>query len=283
MPRLQRRTFNDPVEIRRFPNGRLDLVTFDDVVVGKYQLQPGWKWSNDVKPIAGTTHCEHRHLGIVLSGQLHVVMDDGTTMDFVAGDVYEIPPGHDAWVVGDTPYQGVEFSGSRAFARTPYDLGGGVIATLLFTDIVGSTAKLAEVGDARWRALLIEHNAALRAELDRHRGRELKTTGDGFLAAFDSALRAVRCAKAMSEAARRIGLGIRAGCHTGEVEFSAGDVFGVAVHAAARVMALAGDSEVLVSWTTRDLLAGSNVRLESRGLHPLKGLDGERELFRVLD
>jgi class 3 adenylate cyclase len=209
-------------------------------------------------------------------------MNDGATLDFVPGDIYEIPPGHDAWVIGDEVYHGVEFTGARTFARSPFDLGGGVIATLMFTDIVGSTAKLAQIGDVRWRDLLIEHNSAMRTELDRHRGRELQTTGDGFLAAFDSASRAVRCAQAMVEAARRIGLQIRAGCHTGEVEIAQGDVFGVAVHAAARVMSLAGDSEVLVSWTTRDLLAGSNVRLESRGHHALKGLEGEREVFRVL-
>jgi class 3 adenylate cyclase len=130
--------------------------------------------------------------------------------------------------------------------------------------------------------MLNEHNAAMRTELDRHRGRELKFTGDGFLAAFDSALRAVRCAQAMVAAVKPIGLQIRAGCHTGEVEIAQGDVFGVAVHAAARVLSLAGDSEVLASWTTRDLLAGSNIRLESRGHHALKGLEGEREVFRVV-
>ena len=283
MPRLQRRNFTDSEEIRKFPNGELRLVTLDDTVFGNFLLQPGWKWSRDVKPIAGTKDCQHRHVGFVVSGQLHVVMNDGATMDFVAGDTYEIPPGHDAWVVGDTPYHGVEFSGARTFARSPFEIGGVVIATLLFTDIVGSTARLSQEGDTRWRAMLLEHNAAMRTELDRHRGRELKTTGDGFLAAFDSALRAVRCAQAMVAASRAGGLQIRAGCHTGEVELVQGDVFGVAVHAAARVLALAGDSEVLVSWTTRDLLAGSNVRLESRGHHALKGLEGEREMFRVLD
>jgi len=203
-------------------------------------------------------------------------------MDFVAGDIYEIPPGHDAWVVGNEPFHDIQFSGARTFAQSPFEQGEGVIATLMFTDIVGSTAKLAEIGDARWRALLTEHNGAVRTELDRHRGRELKTTGDGFIAAFDSPSRAVRCAQAMVEAAQRIGLQIRVGCHTGEVEFVHGDVFGVAVHAAARVLSVAGDSEVLVSWTTRDLLTGSNVRLESRGKHALKGLEGERELFRVV-
>ena len=281
MPRLQRRSFIDSEEVRRFPNGELRLVTFDDIVFGEFRFEPGWKWSNDVRPIAGTALCEHRHVGFVISGQLHVAMNDGATMDFVAGDIYEIPPGHDAWVVGDVPYLGVEFSGARTFARSPFDLGGGVIATLIFTDIVNSTAKLTQLGDVRWRAMLVEHNSAMRTELDRHRGREFKTTGDGFLAAFDSALRAVRCSQAMVQAARKVGLEIRVGCHTGEVEFVQGDVFGVAVHAAARILSLAGDNEVLVSGTTRDLLAGSNVRLESRGLHALKGLDGEREVFRI--
>lgn len=282
MPRLQRKSFMNSEEVRKFPNGELRLITFDDIVFGDFHMQPGWRWSNDVRPIAGTTHCEHRHIGFVVTGQLHVVMNDGASMDFVPGDIYEIPPGHDAWVVGDTPYHGVEISGARTFAQSPFDLGGGILATLLFTDIVGSTAKLAEVGDARWKAMLNDHNTAMRTEFDRHRGRELKTTGDGFLAAFDSALRTIKCAQAMVEAAKKIGLQIRVGCHTGEVEFKEGDVFGVAVHAAARILALAGDSQVLVSWTTRDLLAGSNVRLESHGHHTLKGLEGEREVFRVI-
>ena len=282
MPRLQRRRFVDSEEIRRFPNGELRVVTLDDIVFGEFVLQPGWRWSQDVRPIAGTAQCQHHHVGFVISGQLHAVMNDGATMDFVVGDAYEIPPGHDAWVVGDETYHGVEFSGARTFARSPFDLGGGVVATLLFTDIVGSTAKLAQVGDVQWRAMLIEHNSAMRTQLELHRGRELKTTGDGFLVAFDSALRAVRCAQSMVDVAHAVGLEIRAGCHTGEVEIDQGDVYGVAVHAAARVLSLAGDSEVVVSWTTRDLLAGSNISLESRGRHMLKGLDGEREVFRVM-
>ena len=113
---------------------------------------------------------------------------------------------------------GIEFSGSRTFAIPPDAIGGGIVATLLFTDIVGSTATLARVGDAAWREMLLAHNAAMRAELDRHRGRELKTTGDGFLAAFDSASRAVRCGQAMVAAARAGGVEVRVGCHTGEVE-----------------------------------------------------------------
>ena len=96
MPRLQRRRFIDSEEIRRFPHGEVRLVTIDDMVFGYFTLQPGWKWSQDVRPIAGTAQCEHRHVGYVIRGRLHVSMNDGSTMDFVAGDTYEIPPGHDA-------------------------------------------------------------------------------------------------------------------------------------------------------------------------------------------
>jgi len=282
MPRPQRRSFTEPEETRTFPHGTLRIVTLDEVVVGRYQLEPGWKWSSDIKPIVGTPFCQHHHMGYAQQGQLHVSLKDGTTYDIVAGDAYEIPPGHDAWVVGDEAYVGIEFSGSRTFAIPPDAMGGGVVATLLFTDIVGSTATLARVGDAAWREMLLAHNVAMRAEIERYRGRELKTTGDGFLASFDSASRAVRCGQAMIAAVRAGGLDVRVGCHTGEVELVQGDAHGVAVHAAARVMALAGAGQVFVSWTTRDLLAGSAISVETAGSHELKGLDGAREIFRVL-
>jgi class 3 adenylate cyclase len=282
MPRLQRRSFAEPQDTRRFPHGTLRTVALDEVVFGEYRLEPGWKWSVDLKAIVGTPLCQHHHLGYALQGHLRVSMGDGTTFDFFGGDAYEIPPGHDAWVVGDESWLAVEFSGSRTFGVAPDELGGGgVVATLVFTDIVGSTATLARVGDAAWREMLLEHNVAMRFELERHRGRELKTTGDGFLCAFDSASRAIRCALAMVAASRSKGLDIRVGCHTGEVEFVQGDARGVAVHAAARVMALAGDGQVFVSWTTRDLLAGSGISVEPAGSHELKGLDRAREIFRV--
>jgi class 3 adenylate cyclase len=282
MPRWQHRSFKEPEETRTFPHGTLRIIKLDEVVVGHYALQPGWRWSKDIQPIVGTSHCQHHHMGYSLKGCLHVVLKDGTTYDVLAGEAYEIPPGHDAWVVGDEEYIGIEFSGSRMFAVPPDSIEGGVVATLLFTDIVGSTALLARVGDAAWSEMLLAHNTALRAEIERFRGRELKTTGDGFLASFDSASRAVRCGQAMTAASRAVGLDIRVGIHTGEVELLHGDARGVAVHAAARVMSLAGTGEVFVSWTTRDLLAGSGVSVESAGSHELKGLDGAREVFRVL-
>lgn len=281
MPKLQRHPVAESVEVRRFPNGEIRIVTLGDFTIGEFRLQPGWRWSRDIQPIVGTPECPHHHVGYILEGRMRVELSDGTGLDLLAGDAYEVPPGHDAWVVGDVPMHSIEFTGVRTFALAPENVGGGTVATLLFTDIVDSTAVASRVGDTEWRAMLLEHNAAMRTELDRHRGRELKTTGDGFLAAFDSASRAVRCAQAMVDASRRGNLQIRVGCHTGEVVLMQGDVFGTAVHAAARVMALAGPSQVNVSWTTRDLLDGSGIVLESAGRHTLKGFEGDREIFRV--
>lgn len=282
MPRLQRRNFANPENVRTFPNGSLKTISLDEVVVGNFALEPGWRWSRDVKPIAATAYCQHRHTGWVMAGRLHVELADGTAIEVSAGDVYEFPPGHDAWVVGDETFRSVEFSGSRTFALCPSELGDGIVATLLFTDIVGSTAKLASVGDVRWREMIVEHNAIMRRELDRFRGRELATTGDGFLAAFDSAARAVRCGSVMSRASAEAGLPIRVGCHTGEFEVHGGEARGMAVHTAARVLSLAGEGEVFASWTTRDLLAGSGIETASAGAHELKGLAGPREVFRVV-
>jgi len=154
-----------------------------------------------------------------------------------------------------------------------------VLATVLFTDIVGSTEHLARVGDKAWYALLDNHHALVRRELASHRGREVNTTGDGFFATFDGPARAVRCALAIQSAARRLGVGIRAGLHTGEVELKGDDVAGMAVHIGARVAALAGADETLVSGTVKDLVSGSGLRFEDRGTHALKGVPGEWRLY----
>ena len=156
-----------------------------------------------------------------------------------------------------------------------------VLSTCLFTDIVGSTQKAAALGDSRWRDLLGQHHAAVRRLLDRFRGREVNTTGDGFLATFDGPGRAVLCAKAILEAVGGIGLQLRAGLHTGEVEILDNDLGGIAVHIAARVAALAGPSEVLVSSTVKDLVAGSGIEFEDSGSHALKGVPGEWRIYLV--
>jgi pimeloyl-ACP methyl ester carboxylesterase len=157
-----------------------------------------------------------------------------------------------------------------------------VLATVLFTDIVGSTERLAQVGDRRWRELLGAHHAVVRRELERFRGREVNTAGDGFLATFDGPARAVRCAGAIRDAVRSVGLEVRAGVHTGEIELMGDDVGGIAVHIGARVAAGAGPGEILVSSTVKDLVAGSGLVFEDRGAHALKGVPGEWRLFRVL-
>jgi class 3 adenylate cyclase len=151
----------------------------------------------------------------------------------------------------------------------------------LFTDIVDSTATLDRIGDEAWRDLLNDHNRRMRDQLNRFRGREIDTTGDGFLAVFDSASRAVGCGLAMTEAARGMGISIRVGVHSGEVEFVGSDARGVAVHAAARVLARAGADEVVVSSTTRDLLEGSAFTFQDLGAHDLKGLSAARNLYRA--
>jgi class 3 adenylate cyclase len=156
-----------------------------------------------------------------------------------------------------------------------------VLATVLFTDVVGSTDQVAGMGDRRWSERLATHNGLTRAELERFRGREIETTGDGFLATFDGPGRAVRCACAIRDAVRAIGIQVRVGLHTGEVELHGDDIGGIAVHIAQRVQALAEPDEVLVSRTVTDLVGGSGIAFADRGTHALKGVPDEWRLFAV--
>ncbi len=157
-----------------------------------------------------------------------------------------------------------------------------VLATIMFTDIVGSTDLAASIGDARWRDLLAEHNRIVREQLDRFRGREVKTTGDGFLATFDGPARAIRCGEAIAAAVHTLDISVRAGIHTGEVELTDHDLGGIAVHIGARVSANAGADQILVSSTVKDLVVGSGIRFEDRGPHALKGVPGRWQLFAVV-
>ncbi|RDH75122.1 hydrolase [Mycolicibacterium moriokaense] len=157
-----------------------------------------------------------------------------------------------------------------------------VLATVLFTDIVDSTGRAAEMGDRDWRALLDAHDAVVRAQLARFRGREVNTAGDGFLAMFDGPQRAIRCAMAIRDAVQALGIEVRAGLHTGECEVRGEDIGGIAVHIGARVSSLAGPSDVLVSSTLRDLVIGSGLEFEDRGAHQLKGVPGDWHLFAVV-
>jgi class 3 adenylate cyclase len=156
-----------------------------------------------------------------------------------------------------------------------------VLATVLFTDIVDSTRRAAEMGDRDWHALLDAHDAVLRAQINRFRGREVNTSGDGFLAMFDGPQRAIRCAMAIRDAVQALGIEVRAGLHTGECEVRGDDIGGIAVHIGARVSALAGPNDVVVSSTLRDLVIGSGLEFDDHGAHELKGVPGEWRLFAV--
>lgn len=282
MARLQRRRFDESNDVRQISNGRIEVVELGDRVIGRMTYQPGWRWSVDVKPIAGTQSCQFHHVGVTTRGRLRVEMQDGVELEIGPGEVFEIPPGHDAWVVGDEPWVSVDFEAMRAYARAQGDSGRAVLASILITDIVDSTARAVALGPARWREVVSRHNEIVERVIDQGSGRLVKTTGDGAIGIFDSAQRAVASAIKVTDALRPLQLEIRAGVHTGEVELVEGDVRGLAVHTAARVVETARHGEIVVSSTVRELLEGADIVFEDHGSHQLKGLPGQRRLFHVV-
>lgn len=256
------------------------MVRLGPLVIGRATFEPGWRWLIDVKPIVGTAWCQSHHMHVLLIGSIGVEMEDGERAEFSAGDVFELPPGHDAWVVGNEPATLLDVAGNAGDYGVPSSTQR-LVATMLMTDIVGSTATAARLGDAAWRQVLESHNRVVRRELGRFRGREVDTTGDGFLAMFDSAAAALQCGVAIRDGLKDQALDVRIGIHTGEVETVDGDVRGIAVHVAARIMAAAGPSEILTSGVTRAITDGGGFEFEDRGRHELKGLPGAVELFAL--
>ena len=281
MPRPIARNSEHPDQVRRFSRGSVNVLVVGETTIGRGTLEPGWRWSVDMAPVMGTPTCQQRHFGVAVSGRMQFDMDDGAALLVGPGDVYEVPPGHDAFVLGEEPFVGYELLSAAAFGRPPDEPENRWLGTVLFSDIVDSTRRLEQLGDRAWHDVLAEHNRRLRAEIARARGREVKTTGDGFLAVFEAPGRAVRCARAMVDAVRPLGIEIRVGIHTGEVETVGEDIRGLTVHTAARIMALAGAGEVFVSATTADLAAGADLAFDFRGAHELKGLSGQRPVFSV--
>ncbi len=277
--RPETKSLDRPDERMSFPKGSASTVRVGDLVVGRLEQQPGWRWSEQVKPIAGTESCQFHHIGVGISGSAMIRMDDGTEMLIKPGDVFDIPPGHDQWVVGEESAVSIIWGGWRGWGKQP--VGERILTTILFTDIAGSTELASRLGDATWDQLLEQHNGLVREVLERHRGVEMNTTGDGFLAIFDGAARAVLAAADLTEAVRALGLEVRAAVHTGEVEVVPGNIRGLAVHEAARILSLANASEVLVSNTTRELASGADLKYEDRGVHKLKGLPTERHVFAL--
>jgi class 3 adenylate cyclase len=273
------RSFDEGDERRAFSGGFLDLIANGAMTFGRETLDPGWKWSKDVRPIAGTERCEYHHVGYQVSGRWIVEDRDGTQIEVRPGDIFDTPPGHDAWVVGEEPCVTIDFQGIADWAArgTPHRL----LTTVLFVDIVDSTGVMARIGDAAWRGLKAQYDERVSVSLAEHGGTLLDTSGDGAFARFDSPGGAVRAARAIVTAGDRIGLPTRAGVHTGEVELKESGVTGMAVHVGARVMAQAGAGEVLVSATTRDLTLDAGMDYDERGAFELKGVTGPRILFAV--
>lgn len=274
------RNLATPDETLTFEKGVVSNVRVGEMVVGRLVQQPGWRWSEQVKPIAGTDSCQFHHTGVAISGKATVRMDDGTELLISAGDVFDIPPGHDQWVVGDEPAVSIIWGGWRGFGKPT--VGDRVLTTMLMTDIAGSTDLASQIGDAAWDQLLEQHNARIREVLERYRGQEIDTTGDGFLTTFDGAARALHAAADIRAAIHNLNMDIRAGIHTGEVEVVPGGIRGLAVHETARILALAEAGEILVSSTTRELSAGPGITFEDRGNHKLKGVPNERQIFAAL-
>jgi class 3 adenylate cyclase len=280
----QKKNLDAPDEQLVFEGVAANVVQVADAAISRNVFQPGAHCALGGRRLVGNHRaeesCQAHHSGVVLEGRLHIEMDDGSVLDVNPNEVYDIPPGHDGWATSEEPLLAINWSGVRSWLPDP-ESGDRVLATLLFTDIVGSTELAVQLGDAAWRELLGRHFRDVRNVLDRYRGREVTTTGDGFLAVFDGAARAVRAAVSIRDGARALGIEVRTGIHTGEVEVAGDDVRGVAVHEAARIAAAASGGEILLSATTSQLAAGSGFAFENRGERALKGLDGPRVLFAV--
>jgi class 3 adenylate cyclase len=201
--------------------------------------------------------------------------------EHIAGAKLKVLPGADTWFFTERADVLLDEIEEFITGVRPASVHDRVLATVLFTDVVGSTDHASRLGDATWTGLLDEHDVLIRQELERHRGRRVHPTGDGILATFDGPARAIRCAQAICEAVRSLGIEVRAGLHTGEVELRGEDIGGIAVHIGQRVSALAKPSEVLVSSTVKDLVTGSGIEFQDRGEHQLKGVRGPWRLYAV--
>jgi class 3 adenylate cyclase len=276
-----RRSLLEPDEVIELSRVTSRILTWGGVSVALDTHQPGWRWSEDVKPHVGTEWCQTHHIGYVLSGRARVRMRDGTEVEYQAGDLIDLPPGHDAWVVGDEPMEMLSWLGGRTWLSPLHTLKERVLVTMLFTDIVESTGIAQRLGDGAWADLVASHNRVLIDNIDRFRGQRIRLTGDGVLALFDGAARAVRCAMACRREVHRLGLTIRAGVHSGEVEMAGEEIHGLAVHEAARIMALAGGDEILVSDLTKALARDDALPFEDRGEFELRGVEGTVRLYAV--
>jgi hypothetical protein len=266
MPDPAYKSLREPDETIRLPSVDLDVVDLGDLTVGRAVHQPGWRWSTHVRPTVGGEWCQVRHVGVILSGRMGILLSDGTSYELGEDDVFDIPPGHDGYVIGHEPAVIIEWTGIRAFAGFTGGLQNRILATLLVTDLVDSSTRARELGDAAWRELLSAYLEAIRAKLDHFRGTEVAARGDGMLATFNSPALALRFTDDVRRLARSHDLSMRGGVHVGEIEIVGSDIRGRAVHDAERIMMSASKNEILVSDTTRTLALASGLAFEDRGL-----------------
>jgi class 3 adenylate cyclase len=282
--KLQKKSLDTPDEQFRVGGLNADIVQVGDASVSRNIFEPGAHCALGGRKLIGNRRaeesCQAHHSGVVLEGRLRVEMDDGSTLDLGPNDVFDIPPGHDGWVVSDQPMKAINWSGVRTWLPNP-ESGERVVATLLISDIVGSTQRATQLGDGAWRELLGQHNREVRDQLDRYRGREVNTTGDGFLAVFDGAARAISAGMGILERAHALALEVRIGIHTGEVEIVGDDLRGAAVHEAARIADDAPPGGISVSSTTYQLAAPAGFDFEYQGEREFKGIAGPRGVYTV--
>jgi class 3 adenylate cyclase len=280
MTRIQSKSFDEPDETRHFPQMDSQLARVGPIAVGRAVLEPGWRWTTSIGPLIGDSLCQVHHISLVLSGRICFEPEDGEAAEFGPNTLVDVPPGHDAWVVGDEAVVLIDLYGNAADVGLPTD-HQRMVTTVLISDIVDSTATAGRLGDMRWRQLLGEHDRLVRTLLDRFGGHEVNTTGDGFIATFPSAVGALRCAAAMRDGIVGLALAVRIGVHTGEVELVEDDIRGVTVHVASRIMSLANASEVLTSELTLNLVGSAGLNFRERGTHEIKGFDRPITVFAL--
>lgn len=281
MDRRFARRFDDPDELIEVEELRSEIIHLAGTSVSHDVHQPGWRWSTHVKPIVGTESCQLRHVGYVVGGRLHVALEDGFQFEVSTGEVIVIPAGHDAWVVGDEPFESIGWSGTRGWLGALEAGLERVVTNLVMTDIVGSTPLAGRLGDRAWGELLEDFGSGARDTVAHYRGTLVELTGDGVLARFDGAVRAVHCAVALRSAATELGIPIRAIVHSGEVEIAEERLRGLALHEAARMLSLAKAGEILVSATARALAKAPELAFAEHGEHELRGLPGTYPLYRL--
>lgn len=274
-----RKSLDDPDEVMDFPGMESSIVDLGDAAVGLTVYQPNWRWTKDVRPLVGGEWCPARHVGVVLSGRLGVELEAGLSLELGPNDVFDIPPGHDTFTVGDAPCVTVEWQGLRARAGFRVGRRRRVLATLLYTDVSSSDVTSEDLVDIAWRERIARHYEALRDVLERFRGREVKTTGRGMLTTFDGPGLAIDFAHELMRSAPERDVVVRAAIHVGEVDPVGTDLRGPAVDMAAGILSRAGDREVLVSEIVRALVP--DAALLDRGAFRLPGSPVDQRLFAL--